>query len=317
MDERIDDVASVTFSSAAAATPGAVAYACTRLGFRVFPLRRDTGTPSFTEWPERATLDREQIQAWFTGEYAGCGVGIATGPESGLWVLDIDVKDADGFSSLRELTHANGSSVNVFTSTMTVRTPSGGAHVYFRWDEHCATEGGIRNSAKQLAPGLDVRGIRGYVRAPGVGAYALIERDGVKITRLESAPEWLVPLCKKRRSSSADPATNADVRARMSAHNGAKWARFEAAQSVRALKRSAGGTRNDMLNRTAYRLGTLSVLYGEPSEQAARAWCFEAMREAGANDTAEQQMRTFTSGWEAGRAAETAKAVDHAPVRET
>jgi hypothetical protein len=72
-----------------------------------------------------------------------------------------------------------------------------------------------------------------------------------------------------------------------------------------------------MLNRTAFRLGTLAALYGEPSEDAARAWCFEAMNEAGANDTAEQQMRTFTSGWEAGRAAQTTKVADHAPVRET
>lgn len=310
-------MASVTFSQAAPATPGAAAYACSRFGWRVFPLRADTGTPVFTQWPERATLDADVIREWWTGDYAMCGVGIATGPESGMWALDVDVKDADGFTSLRDLTHANGATVDVFTRTMTVRTPSGGAHIYFRWDEASGTEGGIRNSAKALAPGLDVRGIRGYVRAPEVGAYSIVERDGVKLTRIVSAPEWLIPLCKKRRASSAEAPTNADVRARLSARGGAKWARFEAAQAVRKLRQSAAGTRNDMLNRTAFRLGTLAALHGEPSEDAARAWCFEAMSEAGANDTAEQQMRTFTSGWEAGRAAETAKAVDHAPVRET
>jgi hypothetical protein len=309
-------VASVTYSQLATATPGAVAYACTKLGFRVFPLRTDTGTPAFTEWPERATRDFGQIQAWWTGNYAPCGVGIATGPESGIWVLDIDVKDADGFGSLRDLTRKHGGSVDDFTRTMTVRTPSGGAHVYFRWDEASGTEGGVRNSSKQLAPGLDVRGIRGYVRAPEVGAYRLIERDGRKITTLTSAPEWLIPLCKKRRSASVDPMTNADVRARMGA-GGARWAKYEASESVRKLARSAAGTRNDMLNRTAFRLGTLSVLYGEPSEDEARKRCFAAMDSAGANDSREQQMRTFTSGWEAGRAAQTAKAVDHAPVRET
>ena len=309
-------MASVTFSRAAPASAGAVAYACSRFGWRVFPLRPDTGTPAFTAWPERATTDPERIREWYTGDFARCGVGIATGPESGIWVLDIDVKDADGFSSLRELTHAHGSTVEDFTRTMVVRTPSGGAHVYFRWDAASGTEGGVRNSSKQLAPGLDVRGIRGYVRAGGLGAYRIVEREGRAHTRITSAPEWLVSLCKKRRSAPAEPVTNADVRARMSAR-GTHWARFEAVQAVKKLRRSPGGTRNDMLNRTAFRLGTLSVLYGEPSEKTARAWCFEAMREAGANDTAEQQMRTFTSGWEAGRAAETAKAVDHAPVRET
>lgn len=309
-------MATVTYAAAAAASPGAVAYACARMGWRVFPLRRDTGTPVFTGWPEQATADLDQVKEWWTGNYELHGVGIATGPESGIWVLDIDVKDADGFSSLRELAQSHGDTSSAFTNTLCVRTPSGGAHVYFQWNEACASEGGIRNSAKALAPGLDVRGIRGYVRAPGVNGYAIVERDGVKIMRTGVAPSWLVPLCKKRRASAHEPVTNADVRARMSARGG-KWAKFEAGEAVRKLARSAAGTRNDMLNRTAFRLGTLSVLSGEPSEETARAWCVEAMREAGANDTAEQQMRTFTSGWEAGRAAETMKVADPAPARET
>lgn len=309
-------MATVTFSQAAPATPGAAAYACSRFGFRVFPLRTDTGTPVFTQWPERATTDRDQIQEWWTGEYARNGVGIATGPESGLWVLDIDVKDADGFSSLRELTHANGATVDVFTRTMTVRTPSGGAHIYFRWDDASASEGGIRNSAKALAPGLDVRGIRGYVRAPEVGAYRIVERDGVKITTLTSAPEWLIPLCKKRRSTSADEPTNADVRARMS-EQGRNWGRFQAAEAVRRLGRSPSGTRNDNLNRTAYRLGMLSVSLGEPTREDALRQCLAALADAGANDSIDAQLRTFTSGWEAGQAAGTAKAVDHRTDPET
>lgn len=311
-------MASVTFSQAVPVTPGAAAYACSRFGWRVFPLRADTGTPSFTEWPERATTDTEQIQAWFTGEYANCGVGIATGPESGLWVLDIDVKHGyDGFSSLRELTRANGGSVDDFTRTMTVRTASGGAHVYFKWDEASGTEGGIRNdSSGKLGEGLDVRGIRGYVRAPEVGAYRIVERDGVKITRVMSAPQWLIPLCKKRRSASADEPTNADIRYRMSAQ-GRKWGRFQAAEAVRRLGRSPSGTRNDNLNRTAYQLGMLSVSLGEPTRGDALTQCLKALIHAGANDSIDAQTRTFTSGWEAGRAAGTAKAVDHGTDPET
>ena len=309
-------MATVSLSSAAPASAGAAAYACSRFGWRVFPLRPDTGTPAFTGWPEKATLDAEQIREWWTGNYALYGVGIATGPESGMWALDIDVKDADGFASLRELCARHGAGIEPFTSTMCVRTPSGGAHVYFRWTDECSTEGGVRNSAKDIAPGLDVRGIRGYVRAPEVGAYRIVEREGVKFTRVMPAPEWLVPLCKKRRASSSEPMTNADVRARMSA-NGAKWARFEATQAVSKLRRAPAGTRNDALNRAAFRLGTLSVLSGEPTEADALAWCLGAMSEAGANDTPEQQLRTFTSGWDAGRAAETTKVADPASVRET
>lgn len=310
-------MASVTFSQAAPATPGAAAYACSRLGFRVFPLRTDTGTPVFTQWPERATTDREQIQEWWTGEYARSGVGIATGPESGVWVLDIDVKHGyNGFASLRELCARHACGTEPFERTMCVRTASGGAHVYFRWDEASGTEGGVRNdSSGKLGEGLDVRGIRGYVRAPEVGAYRIVERDGVKITALMSAPEWLIPLCKKRRSTSADEPTNADVRYRQSAQ-GQKWGRFQAAEAVRRLGRSPAGTRNDNLNKTAYQLGMLSVSLGEPTREDALKMCLASLAEAGANDSVEAQMRTFTSGWEAGRAKATEKVADH-PTPET
>lgn len=311
-------MASVTFSEAAPTAPGTAAYACSRLGFRVFPLRTDTGTPAFTGWPERATTDRDQIQQWWTGEYAQSGVGIATGPESGVWVLDIDVKHGyNGFASLRELCARHSCGTEPFERTMCVRTASGGAHVYFRWDEASALDGGVRNeSSGKLGEGLDVRGIRGYVRAPEVGAYRIVERDGVKMTTLTSAPEWLIPLCKRRRSTSADELTNADVRAR-TGEQGRHWGRFQAAESVRRLGRSPAGTRNDNLNKTAYRLGMLSVSLGEPTREYALQQCLAALSGAGANDSIDAQMRTFTSGWEAGREAATAKAVDLAPVPET
>lgn len=311
-------MASVTFSQAAPATPGAAAYACSRFGFRVFPLRTDTGTPAFTAWPERATTDRDQIQEWWTGEYARSGVGIATGPESGVWVLDIDVKHGyNGFASLRALCARHSCGTEPFERTMCVRTASGGAHVYFRWDEASDTEGGVRNdSSGKLGEGLDVRGIRGYVRAPEVGAYRIVERDGVKITTLTSAPEWLVPLCKKRRNATSEDMTNADVRARMS-EQGKNWGRFQAAEAVRRLGRSPSGTRNDNLNRTAYRLGMLSVSLGEPTRKNALKQCLAALSGAGANDSIDAQLRTFTSGWEAGQAAGTAKAVDHRTDPET
>lgn len=311
-------MATVTFSQAAPATPGAAAYACSRLGFRVFPLRTDTGTPVFAAWPDRATTDADQIKEWWSGNYAQCGVGIATGPESGVWVLDIDVKHGyNGFASLRELCARHSCGTAPFERTMCVRTASGGAHVYFRWDEASGAEGGVRNdSSGKLGEGLDVRGIRGYVRAPEVGAYRIVERDGVKITTLTSAPEWLIPLCKKRRSTSADEPTNADIRYRMSAQ-GQKWGRFQALEAVRRLGRSPSGTRNGNLNKTAYQLGMLSVSLGEPTREDALRQCLAALADAGANDSIDAQLRTFASGWEAGQAAGTAKVVDHRTDPET
>ena len=138
----------------------------------------------------------------------------------------------------------------------------------------------------------------------------------MKLTRVESAPEWLVPLCKKRRSATSEERTNADVRAR-TGEQGRQWGRFQAAEAVRRLGRSPSGTRNDNLNRTAYRLGMLSVSLGEPTRENALKQCLAALARAGANDPVDAQERTFTSGWEAGQAAETAKAVDHRSDPET
>lgn len=292
-------MALVSFTQVAPPSPGAVAYALSRLGLRVFPLRRDTGTPSFARWTTLATTDEARIQQWWTGDYALCGVGVATGPESGIWVLDIDVKDANGYDTLRSLCERNGADVAAFTDTLCVRTPSGGAHVYFRWNDEAGSDGGVRNSTKTLGAGLDVRGIGGYVRAAEVGAYRIVERDGRKHVRITAAPSWLTPLCKQRRASAYDPVTNADVRARM-LDGGAQWARFETAEAVRKLRVCAEGTRNDMLNRTAFKLGKLFATCGVPSEDVAREQCFAALAEAGARDNLDQQARTFASGWSSG-----------------
>ena len=55
-------MALVSFTQVAPPSPGAVAYALSRLGLRVFPLRRDTGTPSFARWTTLATTDEARIQ---------------------------------------------------------------------------------------------------------------------------------------------------------------------------------------------------------------------------------------------------------------
>jgi hypothetical protein len=43
----------------------------------------------------RATIDHGVIDDWWGpgGDYPGCKVGIATGVESGIWVLDIDARE--------------------------------------------------------------------------------------------------------------------------------------------------------------------------------------------------------------------------------
>jgi len=101
---------------------------------------------------KNATLDGSAICHWFAnGDILN--LGVATGAESGLVVLDVDDRHG-GSASLGEL----GS----LPRTATVRT-GGGQHLYFKWP---AGVSDIRNSAGKLGPGLDIRANGGYVVAP-------------------------------------------------------------------------------------------------------------------------------------------------------
>jgi bifunctional DNA primase/polymerase-like protein len=286
-------MATVPFSDTAAGGQaphhGAVAYACARLGFKVFPLVGGTKRPAIEGWKERATSEVDQVREWWAGgEFTGCPVGIATGPGSGVWVLDIDVRaEYNGFDTLKALAAANGSGLDAFSGTITVATPSGGAHLYFRWDETADAEGGIRNSSGHVGPGIDVRGIGGLVKAPGCGGYQIVPRGGVRSTLITPAPEWLVRLTRKPEPHKlTEPQYEA----------GSAQAERAAERVLDRLGSSAPGTRNNELNVAAFRLGKMGTMSPEAAWYELRTVMFSI----GANDDESSQRRTFESGWGSG-----------------
>jgi putative DNA primase/helicase len=97
-----------------------------------------------------ATTNGNIITGWFNN--GPVNLGIRTGAESGLIVLDVD-PDHGGNESLKRL--------GVLPKTPRVRTGGGGEHDFFRHPG-----GNIRNSAGTLGPGLDIRANGGYVVAP-------------------------------------------------------------------------------------------------------------------------------------------------------
>lgn len=124
-------------------------------GWAVLPVQPRGKTPIVDDWPSQASCDPETIRGWWE-RFPSAGVGIATGPGSGLVVLDVD-PDATGDESLLALVHAHGR----LPGTAISLTGGGGRHYLF------AHPGGdIRNSAGKLGPGLDVRGAGGFVVAP-------------------------------------------------------------------------------------------------------------------------------------------------------
>jgi len=147
------------------------ALALAAQGFRVFPLRPMGRTPLLTGWQLSASVDSERVRAMWWDPVMGAAqpynVGVATG--GGLVVLDIDMKNGkDGERSLRLLEMLN----DTLPATFTVRTPSGGRHLYFK------SEGPIGNSVSRIAEGIDLRGEGGFVVGPGSvvaeGCYARI-----------------------------------------------------------------------------------------------------------------------------------------------
>ena len=144
-----------------AATKAESALAWAARGFRVFPLRPGTNEPyAGSDWVNTATTDAEAIkQEWLDRPFAN--VGVLT---NDLIVLDVDCKDGKpGFESLIEL--------DLPLDTLTVRTPSGGLHLYFAGPNRA-------NGVNRLGQGLDVRSFHGYVVAPGSstakGCYELV-----------------------------------------------------------------------------------------------------------------------------------------------
>ncbi|MFF4360866.1 bifunctional DNA primase/polymerase [Streptomyces sp. NPDC001604] len=91
---------------------------------------------------------------------AGYGVACGAGPLP-LIGIDLDRKNGvDGVEQLLQLAAKHGFTI---PQTVTVCTPSGGLHLWFTGPAGTS----VPNSASRVAPGIDVRGTRGYLVGPG------------------------------------------------------------------------------------------------------------------------------------------------------
>ena len=181
----------------------ALAYA--RRGWRVIPIPPGQKFPrGVTVWQVDGTTDEAKIRHWWTNA-PDHGIGIVTGAESGLWVLDVDVAgDKIGDETLADLCDAYGP----LPDTHEVITGSGGRHLYFAWP----TNGQIvTNSASgRLGPGLDVRGEGGFVVAPP-SLHANGQRYELEASSPDHtapAPGWLLALLEQPAPAPAQRTTS-------------------------------------------------------------------------------------------------------------
>lgn len=159
-------------------------------GWRVLPIMPGQKRPPMAAWQHAATTDPTTIESWWTQLYRGHGVGVATGPESGIFIVDVDVANGKrGDESLQSLEDAYGA----LPETATVITASGGTHLYFRYPEGQE----VRNSASgRLGEWIDVRGIGGQCLAPPTVAAngTAYEWEGGEPGEIAEAPGWLLAL---------------------------------------------------------------------------------------------------------------------------
>ena len=123
-------------------------------GWRVFPIKEGKKAPAlFKSWNTRATDSKEQIKTWWK-KWPKANIGILTGEKSGIFVVDIDPKNG-GDESIADLLKDKS-----FPDTSTVRTGSGGSHIFFRYpDEKIKTHRGFPGA------GIDICSNGGYVVA--------------------------------------------------------------------------------------------------------------------------------------------------------
>lgn len=162
---------------AAAVLASALDYAAA--GLHVFPARvtivdNRKQSQYIPDWDTVSTTDPDTIRAWFGpgGRWRGRTLCVDTG-KSELVVIDCD--GPDGIKEWDALTteHRVG-------ATWRLTTPGAGQHHYFRADPNHP----VRNSAKALAPHIDVRGVGGL-------AFAAPSRDDRGTYRwVEGTPEW-------------------------------------------------------------------------------------------------------------------------------
>jgi Bifunctional DNA primase/polymerase, N-terminal/Primase C terminal 1 (PriCT-1) len=129
----------------------AIAYV-TR-GFAIFPCQPRGKVPATPHGCRDATKDLTRISAWWR-ENPSYNVAVATGPGSGVFVLDVDGLDAE--ANLRNLEDQYGA----LPETVESITPRG-RHIFFR-----CKNAPVKNSASAIAPGLDIRADGGYVVLP-------------------------------------------------------------------------------------------------------------------------------------------------------
>jgi hypothetical protein len=119
--------------------------------------------PRLPDGVKGASADAAQVREWWR-RWPYANVGVATGPESGVWVLDLDrakAGEADGLAAVLDVCEY------ALDLSAAVETGSGGQHLWWSWPEGAPVQSRARVlSVDGVKASADTRGRGGYVVAP-------------------------------------------------------------------------------------------------------------------------------------------------------
>ncbi|MEU8867112.1 bifunctional DNA primase/polymerase [Streptomyces umbrinus] len=270
--------------------------------WHVFPLVPGDKRPAVSSWEQRATTDRDRITRCWT--HAPYNVGIAAGP-SGLVVVDLDRPKhpqdnppaewaehgvTDGCDVLAVLCQRHGQPFPA--DTYTVRTWSGGTHLYFTAPQGQPLRNTTGDSARGLGWKVDTRAVGGLV----VGAGSTFAGHAYTVARaapVAPLPGWLADLLRPAPLPPQRPITVA------LATRDRRTAFLNAAVSGELARVTGSGEHqhNHALYLASVALGQL-VAGGELSEADVSGWLLSAALQVGQGER--EARRTIASGLRAG-----------------
>jgi hypothetical protein len=231
------------------------------VGFPVFPCGPDK-KPWCKGGFYAASTDLAALEALWRGK-GNAYVGMPCGAVSGIDILDVDPKH-DGMTWWER----HRASI---PETRIHQTRSGGLHILFR------AYPAMRNSQSIIAPGVDTRGVGGYmIYWPAHGC------EVISTAPIVPWPAWLLHAYLKK--SAPPPAAKRTIRPRTSTSNlSAKAARDMIDRSIARVKHASAGQRHYRLRAAACTVGGLLDL-AQLSESDVFGQLVNAAIAAGAED---------------------------------
>jgi len=170
-------------------------------GVPVFPAGPNK-RPLLVGWQEKASTEAAQIHRWWLVHPVALPAIFVGG--AGLVVIDCDRHPGgrDGIQAFKRLVDASGSKLTSVPMTSTAR---GGVHLFFKQPKG----GTLGNGRGDLPDGIDVRGVGGFVIAPGavlpdgkrwqsVNGRPLLA-DAFKAGTIPELPQWLADIIRPNR----------------------------------------------------------------------------------------------------------------------